>query len=99
MRARRSGKKAAILFVDLDRFKEVNDTLRPHVGDELLVAVADRLADSLRPGDTLARMSGDEFVILCEDLDDAASAEDLAARIGTLASADPFVVEHARAAA
>ena len=72
MRARRSGKKMAILFVDMDRFKEVNDTLGHSVGDLLLAAIADRLADSLRPGDTLARMSGDEFVILCEDLEDAA---------------------------
>ena len=92
MRARRSGKKMAILFVDMDRFKEVNDTLGHSVGDLLLAAIADRLGDSLRPGDTLARMSGDEFVILCEDLDDAASAEDLAARIGT-SLADPFMIE------
>jgi diguanylate cyclase (GGDEF)-like protein len=92
MRARRSGKKMAILFVDMDRFKEVNDTLGHSVGDLLLAAIADRLGDSLRPGDTLARMSGDEFVFLCEDLDDAASAEDLADRIGTSLT-DPFVIE------
>ena len=92
MRARRSGKKMAILFVDMDRFKEVNDTLGHNVGDLLLAAIAVRLGESLRPGDTLARMSGDEFVILCEDLDDAASAEDLAARIGT-SLADPFIIE------
>jgi len=81
MRTRRSGKQVAILFVDLDRFKEVNDTFGHEVGDQLLVAVAERLSALLRPGDTLARMSGDEFVILCEDLDDGSVVEDLASRI------------------
>jgi diguanylate cyclase (GGDEF)-like protein len=81
MRARRSGKKIAILFVDMDRFKEVNDTFGHQTGDQLLVAIATRLTKLLRPGDTLARMSGDEFVILCEDLDEASAAEDLAARV------------------
>jgi diguanylate cyclase (GGDEF)-like protein len=89
MRALRSGKKLAVLFVDMDRFKEVNDTLGHKIGDMLLMAIADRLTLILRPGDTLARMAGDEFVILCEDLDSAAVAEDLAARVGTCL-ADPF---------
>ena len=68
--ARRSGKTSAVLFLDLDRFKEVNDTYGHQVGDELLIAVAGRLAGVLRPGDSLARMSGDEFVVLCEELAD-----------------------------
>jgi diguanylate cyclase (GGDEF)-like protein len=80
-RALRSDKKLAILFVDMDRFKEVNDTFGHQVGDQLLVAIAVRLSALLRPGDTLARMSGDEFVILCEDLDDASVVEDLAVRV------------------
>ena len=88
LRARRSGKKVAILFVDMDRFKDVNDTFGHEIGDRLLVAVSARLSGLLRPGDTLARMSGDEFVILCEDLDDASIVEALAARIhGSLAKA------------
>ena len=89
LRARRSGHGAALLFADLDRFKEVNDSYGHHVGDELLVAVAHRLGGLVRPGDTLARLAGDEFVILCEDLDDARRAEALASRIGD-ALATPF---------
>jgi len=64
LRGRRSGKMAAVLFADLDRFKSVNDLYGHAVGDELLVSIAQRLSAVLRPGDTLARMSGDEFVIL-----------------------------------
>ncbi|MCW3043275.1 MAG: diguanylate cyclase/phosphodiesterase with sensor, partial [Actinobacteria bacterium] len=71
-RGRRSGKMAAVLFADLDRFKMVNDLHGHNAGDELLVTVAERLTGVLRPGDTLARLSGDEFVILCEDLDEPA---------------------------
>lgn len=83
LRCHRSGRMVAILFADLDRFKAVNDTYGHHVGDELLRAVARRLAALLRPGDTLARLSGDEFVILCEDLDDTSRIEGLAGRIGS----------------
>ena len=72
-RAQRSNTNAAVLFADLDRFKQVNDTHGQQVGDELLFAVAQRLAALVRPGDTLARVSGDEFVFLCEDLDSPAS--------------------------
>jgi diguanylate cyclase (GGDEF)-like protein len=81
LRCRRSEKLVAILFADLDRFKAINDTYGHHVGDELLVAVAGRLSELLRPGDTLARLAGDEFVILCEDLDHTSQVEPLATRI------------------
>jgi diguanylate cyclase (GGDEF)-like protein len=90
-RGRRSGKVAAILFADLDRFKLVNDLHGHSVGDQLLVAVAQRLTAVLRPGDTLARLSGDEFVILCEDLDDPAQLDAIAARMGTAVAA-PIVL-------
>jgi diguanylate cyclase (GGDEF)-like protein len=80
-RARRSHTHAAVLFLDLDRFKLVNDTHGHQVGDELLVAVAERLAGLVRPGDTLARFSGDEFVFLCEDMDTANDVEQLANRV------------------
>jgi diguanylate cyclase (GGDEF)-like protein len=90
-RGRRSGTTAAVLFVDLDRFKAVNDQHGHGVGDELLIAVAERLTAVLRPGDTLARLSGDEFVVLCEDLDTEATVARIAARIGHAVGA-PFVL-------
>jgi diguanylate cyclase (GGDEF)-like protein len=89
LRCRRSAKMLAVLYADLDEFKSVNDNFGHHVGDELLVAVADRLTGMLRPGDTLARLAGDEFAILCEDLDDESQAEPLATRIGDVLS-EPF---------
>jgi diguanylate cyclase (GGDEF)-like protein len=91
LRGRRSGKVAAVLFADLDRFKLVNDMFGHRVGDELLVAVAGRFAGQLRPGDVLARLSGDEFVILCEDLTDITEVDAIAARIGA-ALAEPFAL-------
>ena len=91
-RAQRSHQAAAILFADLDNFKRVNDMYGHHVGDELLVAVADRLSGLLRPGDTLSRVSGDEFVFLCEDLRSNEDAETLAARI-TAAFSELFVLD------
>ncbi len=81
-RAVRRHDSVAILFIDLDGFKRVNDTHGHHVGDELLVAVAHRLAALVRPDDTLARVSGDEFVFLCENLAGRADAELLVRRIG-----------------
>jgi diguanylate cyclase (GGDEF)-like protein len=93
-RGRRSGKTAAVFFVDLDRFKEVNDAHGHQVGDELLVAVAERLTRVLRTGDTLARLSGDEFVILCEDLVDPTQADAIVARADA-AIALPFVLSEA----
>lgn len=91
LRARRSHTTAAMLFVDLDRFKKVNDTHGHATGDLLLIRVAERLAAAIRPGDTLARVSGDEFVILCEDLAHREDAEVLAARIAAAFTA-PYAV-------
>lgn len=67
-RARRSHTDAAVLFLDLDQFKQVNDAHGRQVGDALLIAVAERLSKLIRAGDTLARVASDEFALLCEDL-------------------------------
>jgi diguanylate cyclase (GGDEF)-like protein/PAS domain S-box-containing protein len=67
-RCQRTKSNVAVLFLDLDRFKNINDSLGHEAGDELLVAVARTLESVIRPGDTVARFGGDEFAILCEDL-------------------------------
>jgi diguanylate cyclase (GGDEF)-like protein len=75
------GRLVAVLFLDLDDFKTVNESLGHAGGDQLLAAVADRLATCLRTTDTAARLGGDEFAILLEDVDDEAAATDVAQRI------------------
>ncbi|HAF45082.1 MAG TPA: diguanylate cyclase [Gallionellaceae bacterium] len=81
VRSQRQGLSVALLFVDLDGFKLINDTYGHEAGDALLEAVAARLIEEVRPGDTVARLAGDEFVILCEQLEQPASISALAERI------------------
>jgi len=78
---RRGGYLFAVLFLDIDSFKLINDSLGHTVGDELLVAIARRLEDYLRPSDTLARLGGDEFTILLEEIRDRQEALAIADRI------------------
>jgi diguanylate cyclase (GGDEF)-like protein len=83
--ATRRSIRSAVLFVDIDRFKAINDVAGHAAGDQLIVGVATRIRDMLRPGDTVARLGGDEFVILCENLLDAQSeAIGIAERICTV---------------
>jgi diguanylate cyclase (GGDEF)-like protein len=77
----RQGTAVGVLFIDLDGFKEVNDVHGHQVGDELLVSVAGRLRREIRDGDTVARYGGDEFVVLCEDLQRIEAAAPLAQRL------------------
>ena len=86
----------AVVFLDLDRFKVVNDSLGHKAGDRLLVDVAMRLSSALRPSDTLARFGGDEMTLLCEDIEDAADARVIAQRLLDT-FAEPFLVQDGEA--
>ncbi len=94
VQARRSGRAVALLFVDLDGFKFVNDSFGHAVGDAMLIAVAARLSGVLREGDTVARLGGDEFVLMLVDLDRAEDAARVAQKVLS-ALAQPLLV-HAR---
>lgn len=90
-RSQRHGGQVAVLFLDIDEFKIVNDSLGHSVGDQLLIAVADVLRATVRTGDTLARLGGDEFTVAVEDLGDGTEAIGLAERI-LLALAEPLPI-------
>ena len=84
LRSRRSGANVALLFIDLDGFKLVNDTHGHEAGDAMLKAVANRLIEQMRPGDTVARLAGDEFVVLCEQVEQPGVMAVLAERINDI---------------
>jgi diguanylate cyclase (GGDEF)-like protein len=88
---RRGGVPPVVMFLDLDRFKLVNDTFGHRVGDELLVQVADRLRNVLRATDTLSRFGGDEFVVLCEELSAVETVSTISTRVHGVFDA-PFLI-------
>ena len=91
-RSPRASSQIGLLFLDLDRFKAINDVYGHHVGDEVLVTVGNRLTAVLRPGDTLSRLAGDEFVVLCEALTSPAQIHEIAGRV-LRSLAVPFTFE------
>jgi diguanylate cyclase (GGDEF)-like protein len=90
--ARRKGRALAVLFVDLDGFKDVNDACGHETGDRVLQEIARRFAGRTRDMDTVARIGGDEFVVVMEDLDDGRFAATLAGKLLT-AAAEPLVAQ------
>ena len=94
LRSRRTGENFAMCFVDLDRFKHVNDTYGHAVGDDLIVAVANRLCEAVRSQDTVARLGGDEFAVLLPGIGDTGSVHSIAERIMHLLSAPYQIGEH-----
>jgi diguanylate cyclase (GGDEF)-like protein len=91
LRRTRTGKPVGVLFIDLDDFKGVNDTLGHSAGDQLLIGVAERLRTALRRPDTAARLGGDEFAVLIEDIDTPIEAEAVAERIFA-SLVEPFAI-------
>jgi len=90
--SRRSGRKVVLMLLDLDRFKEVNDTLGHHHGDRLLQQVGPRLQSALREADTVARLGGDEFVVLVPDVENAEDAVAVGEKLIEVLGA-PFVID------
>jgi len=90
--ARRSGRRVGVVFIDLDRFKNVNDTLGHRIGDELLKRVTAALSHALREADLLARLGGDEFMVIVEDFDDPAVLNRIAQKLQDAVS-QPFEIE------
>jgi diguanylate cyclase (GGDEF)-like protein len=91
-RARRSGSILGLVFLDLDRFKGVNDTLGHDFGDKLLIAASQRIAQSVRDGDVIGRMGGDEFAVLLENVPNVQAAESVARKL-TSALSEPYVLD------
>ncbi|AGX88020.1 EAL domain-containing protein [Candidatus Symbiobacter mobilis] len=92
-RTKRSGSQVGLLFIDLDKFKLINDTYGHNAGDKLLIDFAKKLTDHVRPGDTVARLGGDEFVVMCENIGNESALIQLAERIND-ALRQPLIVEN-----
>lgn len=94
VRARRNQKQVALLFLDLDHFKNINDSLGHAIGDQLLRSVADRLSECVRTTDTVSRQGGDEFVILLAEIEHPQDAAQVAGRLITAFSEPHFIGIH-----
>jgi diguanylate cyclase (GGDEF)-like protein/PAS domain S-box-containing protein len=91
-RARRQQTRLSVMYIDLDHFKQINDSLGHPMGDRLLCCFVERVSGLLRASDTLARLGGDEFVLLLEELPDAATAAQVSSKIGACL-VEPFVID------
>ena len=93
-RAKRSNRHVAVMFIDLDHFKNINDSLGHDVGDQLLVSISQRLSNCVREGDTVARLGGDEFIIIIEQVQDIADLDILLKKIMKVTSQTVSVNDH-----
>jgi diguanylate cyclase (GGDEF)-like protein len=93
-KAKRQKKMLAVLFIDLDRFKEINDSLGHAMGDAVLIEVADRLRENLRDIDTIARLGGDEFTLIVEDVDDIQKVNTIALKLLSTLQEAMHIQEH-----
>ncbi|MEO8162174.1 MAG: EAL domain-containing protein [Ilumatobacteraceae bacterium] len=91
-RSRTLKRGVTVLFIDLDKLKDVNDTIGHAVGDQLIISISKRLASATRPSDVVARLGGDEFVVLCDGLGDEHIAMDVAERI-RLSVTNPVIIQ------
>lgn len=92
--AKREHCKVAILFIDLDRFKEINDGLGHKVGDEVLIAISDRLKQSIRSIDTVVRLGGDEFIIIISNVDKVSGVIEVAQKLINILAKPVYYQEH-----
>ena len=92
--AKRNNTKSVLMMIDLDRFKVINDTLGHHIGDQLLIEVAQRLTKAVRETDIVARLGGDEFVVVLSVMDSAADAANVADKILRTVSAPYWIAKH-----
>lgn len=93
-RANRSKLQVAVIFIDLDNFKPINDTLGHEIGDQLLVSISNRLSDCVREDDTVARLGGDEFIIIIEQVHNTDDLDDLLKKIMLATSENTYIKEH-----
>jgi len=92
-KAKRQEHTLAVLFIDLDRFKEINDSLGHEMGDRVLIEIAERLRENLREIDTIARLGGDEFTLIVEDIDGNDKVNEIASRVLKILQ-QPIQIDH-----